>query len=438
MVDYPYNKGDSIALKQQYVISDFLEETQKYWLFEAIQIPAQMTVMIKIYINDRFPSITEVEKAWNNEITILQSKAEFQNLPVEFIDSGTILVEEERLFIIVLNYVEESEKLAKTTEEKSKEFEEEQILPTTPSISVEEPEIILKEKQEIPPSARSSLKDEADYEFEDEITSKPLAPKTSESLPAPISQERKKKTAYSEKKDTHKEPGGISLVDEKDYQKHISMEYFDRMNPQNYYPLTLNIADIIQDKIAPIINPITGERKVQEQSQLDVKLKNPIVKIRPTLPGCIVVPQEIETDFNHATDEVTFYVTPVVKGEIIGHIEFINEGKVFHISEFTAKVVDPNYARVVAFFGILASFVPKILSSLGLDIGWTQTINSLTVSTVAIIGDMNIASLIAIGGIIPVIIASVFVRQRMKPSSTRVQYRIADFRLKTLKLPTIS
>ncbi|MHA1558102.1 MAG: hypothetical protein ACTSPM_14380, partial [Candidatus Heimdallarchaeota archaeon] len=234
------------------------------------------------------------------------------------------------------------------------------------------------------------------------------------------------------------EPKRITFVDEQDYLKHISMEYFDRMNPQNYYPLTLDIADLLQDEKAPIINPITGERKIQTQSQLDAKLKNPIVKVRPILPGCNVVPREIETDFNKASDKVTFYVTPFVKGEIIGQISFISEGKVFHTTKFDAKVVDPNYARVVAFLGILASFVPKILSLLGMDLGLDTTLDMLAASSIAVIGGMNIASIIAIGGIIPVIIASVLIRKRLKPKSTRVQYRLADFRLKGLKLLTTS
>jgi len=135
---------------------------------------------------------------------------------------------------------------------------------------------------------------------------------------------------------------------------------------------------------------------------------------------------------------VTFYVTPFVKGEIIGQISFISEGKVFHTTKFDAKVVDPNYARVVAFLGILASFVPKILILLGMDLGLDKTVDILTASSIAVIGGMNIASIIAIGGIIPVIIASVLIRKRLKPKSTRVQYRLADFRLKGLKLPTTS
>lgn len=437
MVSCPFNKGDSITLQQQYVIVSLLEETQRYWLLEGTQIPTQMTVMIKIYINNKFSSITEAEKAWKKEISILQSKAGITDLPIQYIESGSIMIADEKLFFIVLNYIEGSEQLAEPSEGQEMDFEDEEALSETYSIDGKEFTIKAEEleKQKTLPTTSSTI------EKKDEIKRKPSVSGAAAPSPKPKRSKRKEEETtprVSEVKKIPEEPKGISFVDEKDYLKHISMEYFDRMNPQNYYPLTLDISDIVQDDIAPIVNPITGERKIQTQSQLDVKLKNPIVTIRPILPGCNVVPQEIETDFNKTADKVTFYVTPFVKGEIIGQISFISEGKVFHTTKFDAKVVDPNYAKVVAFFGILASFVPKILSLLGMDLGLDATINLLASSSIAVIGGMNIASLIAIGGIIPVIIASVLISKRLKPKSTRVQYRLADFRLKDLKLPTTS
>ncbi|MFW9923242.1 MAG: hypothetical protein ACFFDW_08160, partial [Candidatus Thorarchaeota archaeon] len=177
----------------------------------------------------------------------------------------------------------------------------------------------------------------------------------------------------------------------------------------------------------------TGERKVQQQSTMEALLKNPIVKIKPTIPGCNVVPNEIETDFSEEKDTVTFYVTPGVKGKILGHIKFINEGILIHSTEFEAKVVDPNFARVVAFYGILASFLPKIISFLGVNLGLNLTLNDLWSVAEGTFGGISIASLVAIAGIIPVIIISVIVRQKLKPSSCKVLFKIADIRLKQLK-----
>ncbi|MHA1557147.1 MAG: hypothetical protein ACTSPM_09470, partial [Candidatus Heimdallarchaeota archaeon] len=134
MVSCPFNKGDTITLKQQYVIVSLLEETQKYWLLEGTQIPTQMTVMIKIYINNKFSSIAEAEKAWKKEINVLQSKAGITDLPVQYIESGSIMISGEKLFFIVLNYIEESEQLVDTAEEQEMEFEDDEALSETHSI----------------------------------------------------------------------------------------------------------------------------------------------------------------------------------------------------------------------------------------------------------------------------------------------------------------
>lgn len=220
---------------------------------------------------------------------------------------------------------------------------------------------------------------------------------------------------------------------ESEYLKQISMEYFDRMNPQNYYPMTISISDIIEAKKTAVVNPITGERKVQKQTEIQATLKNPIVTIRPTIPGCSVVPSVIDTDFSFTKDTVTFYITPGVKGEILGNIEFLNEGKVIYSYDFEAKVVDPRYARVVAFYGILASFLPKIITLLGVDLWLGTTLNDLWGVAENTVGNMSIASLIAIGGIIPVLLLSFGVSQRLKPKSSKIQYKLSDFRLKDLK-----
>ena len=459
----PFKKGNLVTLTQQYTINEILEETQKYWLFEATQITTQQTVLIKIYINERFTSIDEVESTWENEIAILQSEAEDQPLPIDYIESGTISITGEKLFVIIFNYIETPEK--KTIERLE---EKEAIIEDIKSIVDEEVPIISSiEKMESLSGEeavdefesikrRESIESRSAYEMEKEeeaiaksspLPSKPAAPTTTATPTTPAipstgggaplrtvpEKKAKKKPSSSEMAKEKSEYIEIDVEEEKDYLKHISMEYFDRMNPQNYYPLTLNISDIIQKEISPEVNILTGERKIQTQSQLEASLKTSAVIVRPTIPGCNVVPREIETDFDQDTDEITFYVTPGVKGEIIGHIEFINEGKVFHTTELKAKVVDPNYARIVAFYGILASFVPKILSILGMDIGLDSTINTLSATAIAVVGDMNIASLIAIGGILPVLVVSLIVRQRLKPKSKRVQYRLKDFRLKNLE-----
>ena len=155
---------------------------------------------------------------------------------------------------------------------------------------------------------------------------------------------------------------------------------------------------------------------------------------RPSVLGCSVMPGQIETNFDDEEDELTFYVTPGVKGKVIGSIDFINEDEIIHSTKFESKVVDPNYARVVAFYGILASFAPKILGLLGLNLGLEQTFDTLWGVSSGVFGSMTLAGLIALAGIVPVIILSLVVRWKLKPSEGKLKFNLTNFRLKDLKV----
>ena len=460
----PYNDGDLVILSHKYEILSCHSQTETYWIFDAVNSETKQKVVIKVFINEGFTSIEETRTAWISEIEKLQTQAEYQGLPIQYIESeeksGIGLLQ----FIIVFSYIKEDDdekasEMVMAIDEGPKEME----------IEGKDEEVTLKETDDFVEAEKikAELAEEPAVE-ELEIDSAPPAPTIAPPTSGPKVGRRERlskrkapmKTAVVEEFAEEQEEAleeiekpteesisssqAIEIADdsmelededyESEYLKQISMEYFDRMNPQNYYPMTISISDIIAAKKAAVVNPITGERKIQKQAEIEATLKDPIVTIRPTIPGCSVVPSIIDTDFSYTKDEVTFYITPGVKGEILGKIEFLNEGKAIYSYDFEAKVVDPRYARVVAFYGILISFLPKIITLLGVDLWLGTTLNELWGVAENTVGNMSIASLIAIGGIIPVLAISMLVGQRLKPKSSRIQYKLSDFRLKDLKL----
>ena len=462
----PYKDGDFVLLSHKYEILSCHSQTDTYWIFDAVNSDTKQKVVIKVFINEGFPSVEESRNAWISEIEKLQTQAEYQGLPIHYIESE----EKSRLglvqFFIVFSYIKEEDaedtpELSMARDEGPKEKKME-IEGKTEEVAFKD----IDDSVEIVES-EADLAEEPVEELEIE-SAPPPRPSVARPVSAPTLGGREglskrkaaMKTAVVEEfaeepeeaiediEELREEPeygkqvieiadDSMELEDEdyeSEYLKQISMEYFDRMNPQNYYPMTISISDIIEAKKAAVVNPLTGERKVQKQAEIEATLKDPIVTIRPTIPGCSVVPSVIDTDFSYTKDEVTFYITPGVKGEILGKIEFLNEGKAIYSYDFEAKVVDPRYARVVAFYGILASFVPKIITLLGVDLWLGTTLNDLWGVAENTVGNMSIASLIAIGGIIPVLAISMLVGQRLKPKSSKIQYKLSDFRLKGLKL----
>ncbi|NHJ05952.1 MAG: hypothetical protein EAX90_14085 [Candidatus Heimdallarchaeota archaeon] len=458
MVHSPYTERDLIILEQQYRITNLYTETDEFWIFDAVQVSTQKKVKVKIYINEKFLSDSDVEDTWKREINHLQSEGEYQGEPIEFIESGVKTEFGIKFYIIVFSFSDVSIQPKEMESDRMKASKREHIFPQSAKSSMEKKIEIREEPKLVKPSLETLEELDDSEEIEEierikeieDITSYPTSAPSEPMAPSSPPALKRKTSDFSEREEfvgiedteiADEEKKDIPTVmkekiieEEKEYVKHISMGYYDRMNPQNYYPLTLSISDIIEATKAPIVNPLTGERKVQQQSKMEVELKDPIVTIRPTIPGCSVVPRELETDFDKSKDEVTFYVTPGVKGKIVGHIKFINEGKLIHTTNFEAKVVDPNFARLVAFYGILASFVPKIISILGINLGLNATLNGLWDIAEGTFGNMTIASLIAVGGIIPVILISLAVRRKLKPTSCRIQYKIADFRFKDIKL----
>jgi len=505
MMEAPYKKGDTVSLNQEYEIAKLLSETEKYWLFEAIQSAALKKVKVIVYNNDSFSSSIDVEMEWKSDAEIIEKQSEFLGEPVKFIESGVKMDGGKLQYVIIFSSVKEIPQPAPVVTEKVEEVQVEGDALASPKktilsviddleeadpandVTAEEPVTTvadaLKESEEEFAEELLETADEMevpeeiieDDEFkeapshpnEEEIKPAGAAPKTAsvpsvgftkrkqkkesaakEAVPemleeqpatsdAPLRDEMPtelEKEILDERKDEAERAFEIEDEEEKDYVKHIVMDYFDRMNPSNYYPLKLKISDIKKAVSAKMVNPITGERKISERDELEATLRDPIVIVRPSILGCSVMPGEIETNFDDEEDELTFYVTPGVKGKVIGSIDFINENEIIHKTTFKAKVVDPNYARVVAFYGILASFTPKIIGFLGLDLGLEDTLETLWGVTSTVFSGMSIAGLIALGGIVPVIILSLVVRWKLKPSEGKLKFNLTDFRLKDLKM----
>ena len=522
MMEAPYKKGDTVSLNQEYEIAKLLSETEKYWLFEAIQSATLKKVKVIVYNNDSFSSSIDVEMEWKSDAEIIEKQSEFLGEPVKFIESGVKMDGGKLQYVIIFSSVKEipqptpvvTEKVEevqvegdalaspkktilsviddleeadpandvtaeepvttvadalKESEVKHKDFtveegEEEvddddfaeELLETADEMDVPEEiieaeefieapihpnEVEMKPAGVAPKTASTPSVGFAKRKQKKESAAKEAVPEMLEEQPAtsdaPLRDEMPtelEKEILDERKDEAERTIEIEDEEEKDYVKHIVMDYFDRMNPSNYYPLKLKISDIKKAVSAKMVNPITGERKISERDELEATLRDPIVIVRPSILGCSVMPGEIETNFDDEEDELTFYVTPGVKGKVIGSIDFINENEIIHKTTFKAKVVDPNYARVVAFYGILASFTPKIIGFLGLNLGLEDTLETLWGVTSTVFSGMSIAGLIALGGIVPVVILSLAVRWKLKPSEGKLKFNLTNFRLKDLKM----
>jgi hypothetical protein len=466
MVEYPFQVGETVTLDLQYKIMMLSEETQNFVIYDVMQLSTQKKVQMKVFLNDSFSSALVAENVWRSEVMLLQTQTEEQETKIKYIESAAIMLKDQKLFVIVYSDIDSLIHAAESEMvDLQRKEEEKQSIPKPLEKTPGTPTMVSEGPVETPPSPKTpstpvddvletttpvkelvkdfeaepepAIPEKAEeFEFAEELEAEPeklteeaIAP---ESPPTSGLPKRDKKKAARTKptpavdEDYGAELRSTTAPEEVDYLKHILLDYFDRMNPQNYYPMHIVISDVLQDMVAPVVNPLTGERKVQKKTEMEVTLKDPIVTIQPVIPGCNVVPSEIKTDFSLEKDKVTFFITPGVKGEIVGHIKFFNEDQIIHIYDFEAKVVDPRIARLVAVYTILASFIPKALTLFGVDFGLEDLLTPEAFP-------YSVTGLIALAGIIPAILLGVGVRQRMKPKSCKVFFKLKDFRLKSLK-----
>ncbi len=214
------------------------------------------------------------------------------------------------------------------------------------------------------------------------------------------------------------------------FEKSCAVDYYDVMNPEKYYPLTVAISDAKQEERAKVENLLTGERIARKVEDLSIELDESVVKVRPIFPGCSVTPLDMLTDLEDPSAELTFYITPLVSDEIKeSRIEIVdsNENVVFTI-ECPCEVKDPRYSRIIAMYGIAASSIPKILTIFGVDAVNEFEIGSVLPSFLDAIGDISLGNLIGIAGIIISLIISAIVYLKRGEKSTQKSFKLSDLR----------
>jgi hypothetical protein len=256
--------------------------------------------------------------------------------------------------------------------------------------------------------ATDDIKDEPPNPLEHLIVS---APHTSQPIPYTqglLEDERNfVKEAPPISLDTEKEI--VSKDSPKAYHKNIAIDYFDRMNPDKFYPIVVNLADIEQAKKKIEDNILTGERKIQTKDEMEVLLKSPKVTVMPVFPGCSITPPMMLTDFTKKEDEVKFYCTPGIKGKIESYINFLNnEGEIVYSVETPAKIDDPRYAKSIAAYGTGVSVLPKAFTLFGLTLS------------------VAITNIIAIIGVAVAFITGSIVFKLRQPNATKKKISLAE------------
>jgi GTPase SAR1 family protein len=160
------------------------------------------------------------------------------------------------------------------------------------------------------------------------------------------------------------------------FSKDCKVSYYDIMNPEKFYELLVHISDIPLDVQAAVTSLLTGERRTEVKEHVEVITEEiPLVTVRPIFPGCLITPSEAEVDFRETDKRLTFFVTPLVKGNISNaRIElYLHNKELIAAIPTSTKVVDPRIARVIAAMGFAVGLGPKAVEY-GFDVDFNENL----------------------------------------------------------------
>ncbi|MHA2232705.1 MAG: hypothetical protein ACXAB4_09455 [Candidatus Hodarchaeales archaeon] len=200
------------------------------------------------------------------------------------------------------------------------------------------------------------------------------------------------------------------------FSKDCKVSYYDIMNPEKFYELKIHISDIPLDIKAPTTSVLTGERRTEVKEHVElITEKIPLVTVRPIFPGCLITPPELEADFRNSDEQLTFFVTPLVKGNISNaRIElWLHNKELIGTISTATKVLDPRIARVIAAMGFAVGLGPKAVEY-GFDVNFNKNLADAMPFLDDILATFDIILFLEIGllGLFLLIAASLFIKYR--------------------------
>ncbi len=198
------------------------------------------------------------------------------------------------------------------------------------------------------------------------------------------------------------------------------------MNPEKVYPLIVKVSNFEIHKHKTIENVVTGERKTHEVREKHFMLDHGKVKVQPVFAGCLVSPPYKYTNFDNEEDTLEFSITPIIRDKIEGYIDLLQDEQVFHTMPLYAKIMDPRMAKLTASYGVLGSFIPKILNFIGFNVAQNTKMEEIIPELPTILGSLSLSNFIAVFGSLVMIVIGFIYYLTLLPSKERKSLKFSS------------
>ena len=143
-----------------------------------------------------------------------------------------------------------------------------------------------------------------------------------------------------------------------------TVRYFKRMNPLRSFPLRVRFSLSRHQQWEQ-----SGVAQVSGKEAVAVRADNPVIDVRPHLPGCQVMPEQTTVDLRHEQIDTTFWITPLIATRVPdAHVELRYEGNVIQRIDTPCVVSTQFFARVSAVGAVCAPVLFNSLEAAKLDL----------------------------------------------------------------------
>ncbi len=150
----------------------------------------------------------------------------------------------------------------------------------------------------------------------------------------------------------------------KSYERRTTVRWWSRMNPNRTFPMLVIFSLHEVEKIVA-----EAVEQVQSKTRLKIKESDPFVKVVPHIPGCLVVPPELDVDTRPAMAEGRFHVTPIAEGDFDdAYVELHYEGKVVDKIPIPTRSVAQTATKAAGFFAVASPVLSQLLETYGIDV----------------------------------------------------------------------
>jgi anti-anti-sigma factor len=145
------------------------------------------------------------------------------------------------------------------------------------------------------------------------------------------------------------------------FERTATVRYFTQMYAWRNYPLLVILS---KQKIRRIVQQAVAQ--VTSAQALTIKKENPFLLIRPIIPGCLCVPEEMDLDVTPRVAEAKFWVTPQADGEIEeARVQILYEGKVMDEIAIPLRVTRQTMAKMGGLLTLGSTTLAPFLESCG-------------------------------------------------------------------------